>query len=221
MRELFRPLGVRDELRAALVVHRYCWGYLHLFRRAPFTSEETRRIEQLAPLFATALRAACLVGQKSAILPEPAVVVVTAQHVRLSEGARAWLAGLEADVGGSTPHPLMTVAARIHHGAGAAQSRYRTPRGDWISFSGGRLGRDVALTLSAPHAAELAPLWGLAHGLSVRERQICALLLDGHSNEAIATLLQLGLYTVKDHVKAILRKTGAPTRGALVAGLCV
>jgi DNA-binding CsgD family transcriptional regulator len=65
--------------------------------------------------------------------------------------------------------------------------------------------------LSAPlaaafdrHEALLAPIQ--ADVLSPREREICDLLLVGCSTEAIASRLDIGRYTVKDHRKSIFRK---------------
>jgi DNA-binding CsgD family transcriptional regulator len=65
--------------------------------------------------------------------------------------------------------------------------------------------------LSAPiaaaferHAALLAPIQ--TDALSPREREICDLLLMGCSTEAIASRLDIGRYTVKDHRKSIFRK---------------
>ncbi|HYQ15538.1 MAG TPA: helix-turn-helix transcriptional regulator [Polyangiaceae bacterium] len=214
MRELFAPLGFCDELRAALVVDGHCWGYLHLFRESqPFTVSEVRDIEQVRSHVGAALRSACLVGDRRAALPAPLVVLLGRES-----RAEEWRAAFANDVGGTLPHPILTVAARVRHGA-LANGRYRSPRGDWLSLHGHALGEDVALTLSAPHARELAPLWFLAHGLSARERQVGALLLEGYANDAIANRLGISLYTAKDHVKLILHKTGAPSRLALLAEL--
>jgi DNA-binding CsgD family transcriptional regulator len=221
MRELFWPLGLRDELRAALVVDRHCWGYLHLYRRQPFSVEDVERVQQLGPLLAQALRAACLVGENRAVALEPIVLRLGADAELLAEGAGDWRAAFAGDVGGETPHVLLTTVPRIRQGARVANGRYRSARGDWLYVSGSALGPDLALTLSAPRATQLAPLWCLATGLSARQRQICELMLEGHENETIATLLDVSLFTVKDHVKAILRKTGAASRVALVAALCV
>jgi hypothetical protein len=57
------PLGLRDELRAALVVGSECWGYLCLHRAnhpLGFTESETAPIAGVAPHLAHALRQAVL-----------------------------------------------------------------------------------------------------------------------------------------------------------------
>ena len=49
-------------------------------------------------------------------------------------------------------------------------------------------------------------------GLTVRERQVLALILEGHTNKAIATRLAIGPDAVKHHLSSIFDKTGASTR---------
>lgn len=52
------------------------------------------------------------------------------------------------------------------------------------------------------------------------ERDVLAeLALDGASNTEIGDRLGVAEDTVKTHIKHLLRKTGAPTRTALVAGV--
>ncbi len=48
--------------------------------------------------------------------------------------------------------------------------------------------------------------------LTVREADVLTWIAEGKSNEEIAILLGIGLFTVKDHVKSIFRKIGAPNR---------
>lgn len=49
-------------------------------------------------------------------------------------------------------------------------------------------------------------------GLTPREAEVLAWLAEGKSNEEIAILLKLQLYTVKGYVKTIFQKIGAPNR---------
>jgi pimeloyl-ACP methyl ester carboxylesterase/DNA-binding CsgD family transcriptional regulator len=62
----------------------------------------------------------------------------------------------------------------------------------------------------APKTASLEPL-------SVREREVLALVADGLSNAAIARRLRLSDHTVKRHVANILLKLDLPTRAAAAA----
>ncbi len=56
-------------------------------------------------------------------------------------------------------------------------------------------------------------------GLTEREREVLDLLLSGYPNQDISRLLSIALPTVKNHVKAILAKTGYANRAELLAAL--
>ena len=60
---------------------------------------------------------------------------------------------------------------------------------------------------------------GALHGreLSAREREVLVRLARGSTNHDIAEALQISLFTVKNHVKRIFRKTGASNRTQAVA----
>jgi len=224
MRELFLPLGWHDELRAALVVDGSCWGYLHLFRgagRAPFAERDLARIELARPLLAAALRAACLVGHDASAAKAPGLLLLDAagEIVVESAAARGWLDACAGDVGGAVPHSVHVLGARLRGSAPCAtpMARYRTPAGSWLAFHASQVGEGTALLLGSAHASELTSLLFLAHGLTPREREVGALMLRGLGNQAIASKLGLALHTVKDHVKAILEKSGAPSRASFAA----
>ncbi|WP_214107859.1 LuxR C-terminal-related transcriptional regulator [Acrocarpospora catenulata] len=54
-------------------------------------------------------------------------------------------------------------------------------------------------------------------GLSAREREVLEEVLLGYDNRSIAVRLRISIDTVKSHIKAILRKTGARDRGHVIA----
>ena len=56
-----------------------------------------------------------------------------------------------------------------------------------------------------------------ANALSLREREVLALLAEGASNKEIARTLALSIHTVKFHVAALTEKLGARSRGEAVA----
>ncbi len=53
--------------------------------------------------------------------------------------------------------------------------------------------------------------------LSRREREVAGLLATGLGNREIAARLHISVATVKDHVHAVLTRTGCPTRAAVAA----
>lgn len=62
---------------------------------------------------------------------------------------------------------------------------------------------------SGPHVTE--------SGLTPREIDVLLLLRQGRSNAQIAHALQIGVETVRTHARAIYRKLGVSSRGALIA----
>lgn len=88
-------------------------------------------------------------------------------------------------------------------------------------------GRGYALSVLKPEAAG-DPVVALIHtglagaadvfaALTPREREVAALVAQGHGNKRIAVLLGISVATVKDHVHRILAKTGLHTRAAVAA----
>ena len=53
--------------------------------------------------------------------------------------------------------------------------------------------------------------------LTPRELQVATLIASGYTNRQIAVALSIALSTVKDHVHAMLVKTGFETRSQLIA----
>jgi DNA-binding CsgD family transcriptional regulator len=109
---------------------------------------------------------------------------------------------------GDTPAHHCLYAAKAGLGAGCC----RSPTGEWLAFRrfdvGGRA--VVLIDRARPHEVQRTTM--LAFGLTARERQVAALIIEGLSNVQLAGELRIGLHTAKDHVKAVLRKTGANTR---------
>mgnify|MGYP003674495518 CR=1 FL=1 len=83
-----------------------------------------------------------------------------------------------------------------------------------LGLAQGHLGnaRELAKANSvlSHRGADPAPLAG--QGLTNREAEVLAWIAEGKSNEEIAILLSLQLYTVKGYVKTIFKKIGAPNR---------
>lgn len=54
--------------------------------------------------------------------------------------------------------------------------------------------------------------------VTIREREVLHLLLQGCTNKEIAQQLCISGYTVRDHVSSLLRKSQVKTRTELIAG---
>ena len=239
-RDIMRPLGLGDELRAALVVGGRCWGYLCLHRAdhpLGFTEPELRLIGRVGPHIAFGLRQALLVD-RSAGSPAggtPGVVVLTNDLtlVATTEQAEQLLALIpeRRPLDRALPFAVYGVATAlkaVEDGSAAPGSvpstLLRTPSGQWLRLHASRLDdrsgeRRITVVVQPVGAALTAPLLLLAHGLSPREAEVATLVLRGSPTNAIADSLHITGNTVQDHLKVVFDKIGVHSRRDLVAHL--
>jgi DNA-binding CsgD family transcriptional regulator len=236
-REVKRPHGFGDELRAVLVGDSVAWGGLSLLRasdRAPFSPADAHLVASLAHLFAEGLRRAMLLGALSAerreSLESGGLVLLAADNsiTRADSAAQVWLAELRDNNGDAVPSVVMAVAssardiANPHTTSEAiARARVQTAAGTWLLVRGSRLGDDpdaeTAVILEPIRPHELAPLIAAAYGLTDRERAVTQRVAQGLPTSAIANQLHISPWTVQDHLKAIFEKVDVDSRGELVA----
>jgi DNA-binding CsgD family transcriptional regulator len=239
-RELKRPNGYGDELRAALVTDSTTWGGLSLLRadgQRHFTLDDAEVIDAVSPYLAEGLRRALLFTEASVNAHDgeaPIGVALIAPDNTVTEAdaaAQMWLAELyEGARHGPLPLPVHTVVSRARHiGTGQiphgllAKLRVRTASGQWLLLRGSTLGQgpdgQVALIVEPARPHDLAPLIAESYGLSLRERSVAQLVAQGLSTNAISDRLHLSPWTVQDHLKSIFEKVGVGTRGEMVARL--
>ncbi|MFV2172600.1 LuxR C-terminal-related transcriptional regulator [Actinomadura sp. LOL_016] len=242
-RKLLARQGVGDELRAVLRAGGRPWGVVSLFReegRPPFSPAEVSLVAALSAPLAGRLRALAVPASGPADPGEPGPGLVlfdpSGTPLSINDEARHHLARVPA--GPSAPSPLgpplpiwlVGTAAQARAVAsgrdrGTARVRVRTRDGRWLvchatctEGPGGAPGPTAVVVQSAA-GADLAPLIADAYGLSVRELEITELIARGLSTGDIAAELVISPHTVRDHVKTIFGKTGASSRGELVARL--
>lgn len=229
-RDIMRPLGLGDELRAALVVDRQCWGFLCLHRAdSPlgFTESEAATLARLGPHLAHALRHAALLRASAAAgdVPRPGVVVLDEHLDPISSTPEAehLLSLLPPSGRLPLPVPVYAVAAALTRpGAAPPTARVLAADGRWLELHASRLasgpdsGRTaVVVEAAAPRSA--AQILVAAYGLSPRERDVARLVLRGASTRAISAELHIGAHTVQDHLKSVFDKVGVRSRRDLVA----
>ncbi|MET0763804.1 MAG: LuxR C-terminal-related transcriptional regulator [Blastococcus sp.] len=240
-RDIMRPLGLGDELRAALVTGGACWGYLCLHRaESPlgFTAGEAALVARLAPHVAVAVRSAVLVagqapgavdGQGPGVVLladdlQPVAVTPAAQRLLdLIPGATTGVAGLPAAI------PAVGAALLAQERGtglpGPPAVRVATVSGGWLHVSASRLHADaaseerIAVVLAPAPAGETVPLLLTGHGLTPREAAVARLVLRGASTGTIVDTLHISRYTVQDHLKAVFDKVGVRSRRELAGRL--
>jgi DNA-binding CsgD family transcriptional regulator len=229
-RELLRPLDIRGELRAALVVDGACWGCFAFFREDPmdFTADERDFAHDVASLLGNSFRAAGvrarMTGRVAALWPGLILIGEDRRVESITTPARKWLEelGFPGDVNhDALPYALITVAERVRGNVGEASARVLGASGDWIQVLGSpALGGDpgrVAVILQAATIPSIAPLISAAYGLTARERELTDLVLRGCATAEIARRLFISPHTVQGHLKAIFAKTGVRSRRDLVS----
>jgi len=227
-RELRRPNGFGDELRAALVSESGTWGGITLLRDAAsahFSRRDAAIVASLSPHVVDGMRQAALLSAPPGD-GEPGLLMIAGDDAiaTANPAAREWLAELEQP-GVQPPAVIRAVARRARDiasgstAAGSARARIHTRSGRWLLARGTVLGDEVAVMLEPAGPPELAPLIADAYRLTERERKLTALVAQGLSTNAIAKRLYLAPYTVQDHLKSVFEKVGVGSRGELVARL--
>jgi DNA-binding CsgD family transcriptional regulator len=228
-REIRRPHGFGDELRAALVDDGATWGGLTLLRRAdrePFAPDEAALVAAVTPHLAEGLRRAVLLNEESLAWHDDdgaGVVVLAADGSTAcaDDVAATWLDELGATsflppvVAGVASQARLAAAGKDHR---IARARVRASSGRWLVVRASALDDgQIAVMIEPARPHELAPLVADAYGLSEREREVTELIARGLPTDDIAARLYLSPWTVQDHLKRIFEKVGVDTRGELVA----
>ncbi len=242
-REVRRPSGFGDELRVALTDGTATWGALTVLRQAGaphFTATEVRFLASLAGVLADGVRRA-LLGSIVADDESGTGLLVLAPDGSVELANREadhWIGALSHLPEHAAPLPsvIHAVADRARRCAGGAdtdgrpssdpdlaRARVRAGTGQWVVVRGSALGDGpdarVAVQLEAARGPELARLIVEAYGFTERERMVTELVAQGRTTSEIAARLGLVPYTVQDHLKSIFDKSGAGSRGELVARL--
>ena len=225
LNEVWRPLGLRHELRAVFRVDGTCWAAAGLVRRGEFTDREAEFVASVAPALAAATRVAVRRGHHRAG-GEPAIVVVGPDGVprAATAAARTWREELDAITPGRFAVMLRAVVTGAQASAsGTFRARVRDASGGWVLLQAARLiaedDRETVVTVERASGGELLGLLFAAYGLTSREREVCHEVIAGRSTSDIAARLAISAHTVQDHLKSVFGKVDVRSRGELVAKL--
>jgi DNA-binding CsgD family transcriptional regulator len=231
-RDIFRPLGLGDELRAVFRIGGTCWGYMCLHREAgaPFTREEVAYVHRIGPYLAEGIRAGVLVESTelgdAADAPGLVVVAPDGSLMSTTEAGERWLEELRdpAPEQPTVPIAIHALAAELRSPALPSgelpRLRVRTQAGRWAVLHAAWMATGdtnaIAVIIEEPSPAELAPVVMMAYGLTKQEQVLSAMVCRGLSTSAIADRLHITPNTIQDHLKSIFEKTGVSSRRELV-----
>jgi DNA-binding CsgD family transcriptional regulator len=225
-RDIMRPAGLGDELRAALVVGGHCWGYLCLHREdgaLGFTAAEADAVRRVAPHIAHALRQAVLLHRTTPGTERRPGVVLLDERMELVASTPEADALLPLIGHSSTQLPLpvsvYSAAAALATTDRPPSLRVRAVDGGWLNLHASRLGSQVAVVVQAAEPRSTLGLLLAAYGLTPRELDIARHVLRGDSTKTISTTLHISGHTVQDHLKSVFDKVGVRSRRDLVGRL--
>jgi DNA-binding CsgD family transcriptional regulator len=229
-RDIMRPVGLGDELRAALVVGGHCWGYLCLHREDGafgFTAAEADLMRRLAPHIAHALRQAVLLHRPVPDGERRPGVVLLDERMELVASTPEADALLPLIGYGSTRLPLpvsvYSVAAALLTADRPPSLRVRAATGGWLSLHASKLVSStetrVAVVVEPAEPHSTVGILLAAYGLTARELDVARHVLRGDSTKTIANALQISAHTVQDHLKSVFDKVGVRSRRDLVGRL--
>ncbi|GAA1573136.1 LuxR C-terminal-related transcriptional regulator [Kribbella sancticallisti] len=230
--ELMTPLGLGDELRAALVSGGRCWGVICLHREdaaTGFGEQDLQVIRRLGPHLAEGLRRSLLVGGESPPTQVgPGVIILDEQLavVSISPEAEYWLAELDWSHTSEVPVAVRAAAAQLRRlqdlPEGSSGVKLRGRGGRWLAVHASILsGPDerTAVVIEPARPAQLGALLLDVHGLTPAQQRVTALVLRGRSTRQIVEELHLSPHTVQEHVHAAYDKVGVGSRRELIAAL--
>jgi DNA-binding CsgD family transcriptional regulator len=237
-REMGQPIGMGDELRAAVVDDHGCWGSFELFRASDdrtFDSDDALLLRDAGRILAPAFRRSRLPPPATdASDPAETGVLLIDNELRpggVTQAARSWFGLLDAGQKSErTPLPIHVygVVGRLF-AAEAGDDPHRPPRvrlrtnaGRWAIVEAARLDNTadiVAVTVRSAQPGDVLTLVCRAYGLTARERELVALVADGLDTREVAQRMFISVYTVKDHLKSVFGKLGIRSRRELVTGV--
>ncbi|HYN34837.1 MAG TPA: helix-turn-helix transcriptional regulator [Ilumatobacteraceae bacterium] len=229
-RKLLEPLGTTDELRAAFVTGTSCWAAATLVRSTSggtFSSSEIQAVRDLLPVASRALRHAVTRRRIAEQLAGPAILVLAPDGTieSMTPDAEPVLFDLRTFGLDDSVVPTAILAAAVRAKSNRSSTRIavraRGESGNWLKVHASPLGTDgrVAVVIESAGSNDLVPILLESYGLTERETEVVMLIARGLATKEIARELCISAHTVNDHIKVIFTKTGAASRGELVANI--
>jgi DNA-binding CsgD family transcriptional regulator len=204
------PAGYREGIGVPLIAHDgRPLGLITMYTETPEHPSDPARnvIGTVAPMIAAAIDPMSTVAGLAALVADAQACIVVSR------------AGTVQSLPGMPSHPLLAQNSSVIPAALGKLTRHRTHTAFLCPFPHGRNGyvrvTGIACQPQAPHnftALILISPAGDLHGLTPRELEVLGLLIDGRSNQRIASALYITERTVAAHLEHIRAKLDAPTR---------
>jgi hypothetical protein len=141
LNEIWRPLGLDHEARAAFTVDGACWGAADLARGGPeFTEHEVDFLGSVSPVIAAATRIAARTGARGVAAPAIVVTGRRGEPRAITPTARSWQGELD-EIAPGRFEALMraAVTGALAARSGTFQVRTTAANGGWVVLSASRL----------------------------------------------------------------------------------
>lgn len=237
-REIMAGLGLGDELRAALITGRECWGVLCLHladAEAGYSDHDLTVVRRIAPHLAEGLRQAVIRDTATTVAPNgPGIIILDHDLtvVSISAQAEQWLDEITAPHEMGLPLPVYAVASHLtatdDEPRDDAQDttravHLRTRQGRWLAIHAihmrGSAGDQIGVIVEPTAIGEVGSLLLSAHGLTPAQVRVVGLVLKGCSTREIVDRLHISANTVQEHLTAVFERFGVHSRRELIAAI--
>ncbi|WP_144506890.1 helix-turn-helix transcriptional regulator [Bacillus mycoides] len=237
-REILKPAGFVDEVRAACMSKGKCFGHLSLFRgntRVSFQQNECEYLSKISSIVGDTLRKSFITYSEEQVEVVGTGTIILNEKFNLlywDQNGKAWLSTLrtyeqlnEDDV----PRPIRAVCSRVKANE---SNRAATDEGEMVCiglFCGqflvirasrlegyGSCNDGYIVLFERARPKEVFPLIADSYSLSQREKQVIVGIVRGMSTKDVAEELHISTYTVQDHFKSIFEKVGVCSRNELI-----
>ena len=199
------------------------WGWIEAYRdrgERPFAGDDLDVFRRVSRTLGRALRVRAMQPWESVSEPRPPGVIVLDSNLRpvsWTAAAKAWIHAMPA---GEMYEAMGMLPAAVYPAVEVARSRPSAPArvlsqasdGEWMALEvallGGAQDRGLVVAIRAATAEETFGLLCRAYGLTPRERQLVALIMEGRDTRGISQQLGISRYTVQEHATSVFEKTG-------------